>query len=186
MHESPVLDCIFGCKESKDRLDHYMECPILWSVLHEAFEGDFTPCNIARLNFAHPSPSKLVLISASFEIYHALKIGLRNSVEEALASHRLAEICRIAAKLAGECRATHRDLFPESRGGPNATQPHMSQVHDMHTHSSNVGALRTHPLGLRERESSPHTHPSTPSVLVHGGSLSLNTVVGSPAVVSPS
>ena len=134
-----------------------MDCPILWSVLHDAFGGNLRPpCRVSRLNYAYPSPKRLVVIGALFEIYHALKIGLRSIVEEALASQRFAENCRIPAEVVGECRATHDGMLP---------QPHhmlvimplsltcLSYLTYIH---SDIGALRGHPV--RDRESVPPIH----------------------------
>ena len=73
----------------------------LWSILHEAFGGDFPPCMFARINYAiAPSNKMLIVISAAFEIYHALKIGLRSIVEQCLVSGRFAPVVGVARKLA--------------------------------------------------------------------------------------
>jgi hypothetical protein len=100
MHEPIKLKCLFGC-DAPDRIDHYLSCRTLWSILHEAFGGDFPPCMFARINYAiAPSNKMLIVISAAFEIYHALKIGLRSIVEQCLVSGRFAPVVGVARKLA--------------------------------------------------------------------------------------
>ena len=100
MHETNKLNCIFGCRTSPDRLDHYITCNLLWSLLHEAFGGAFTPCLFARLNFSMPCERNLYILAAAFDIYHGLKIGLREVVDEANVSLRFATISHNAKLIA--------------------------------------------------------------------------------------
>ena len=65
------------------------------------------PTIASRLNYVHPSLMKLLLISVAFEIYHALKIGLRNEVDYAQEHKRFAEIYRVACKVARNFLLTH-------------------------------------------------------------------------------
>ena len=46
-----------------------------------------------------PSIAKVILLCCAFEVYHALKIGLRETVEIALATRRFTEIYRVCHKL---------------------------------------------------------------------------------------
>ena len=55
----------------------------------------------------HPSLMKLLLISVAFEIYHALKIGLRSEVDYAQEHKRFAQIYRVACKVARNFLLTH-------------------------------------------------------------------------------
>ena len=59
--------------------------------------------------------SILIHIACTFEIYHALKIGLRNIVDEAVSSSRFAEVFRNAAKIAQECNQRYIHFFPRGR-----------------------------------------------------------------------
>ena len=100
MHERTRLKCLFGC-DAPDRIDHYLDCYILWSILHDSFEGEFPPSLFARLNFSiSPSRKMLIVIATAFEIYHALKIGQRSIVDQCLLSGRFAPVVRVATKLA--------------------------------------------------------------------------------------
>ena len=115
MHEAVSLPCIFGYKDCTDRLDHYVDCIILWSILHEAFGGRFSPCLVSRLNYSAPCPQKLIHIACAFEIYHALKIGLRSAVDEAVSTSRFSEIIRNASKIAKESTQQYIHFFPRGR-----------------------------------------------------------------------
>ena len=99
MHEHVKLPCIFGCKGAPDNLKHYLECLILWSLIDEAFHGLIHPFPIGRVNYLEPSTDNVILISAAFEVYHALKIGLREIVLSAIQSSRFGEVCRVSRKL---------------------------------------------------------------------------------------
>ena len=157
MHESSQLQCIFGCRDCKDMLGHYVECNILWSILHESFGGVFPPSKVSRLNYQHPSQQNIIVISAAFEIYHALKIGLRHIVDDSQATQRFAEIIRIASKLAVESRTSHANVLPEHFNEYSGTS--FAQVSNTtkrfigpflrrstaHIPRSNVGALHSLP-----------------------------------------
>ena len=157
------------------KLDHYMlcgSCPILWSILHEAFEGTIAPTVVGRLNYIKPSKKQVILISAAFEIYHALKIGLRSIVDESQASQRFAEIIRIASKLAKESHSAHLAIFrPHLARHENflldprdsSVSGAASRTTSHHSHSS-VGALRSLPRNHAYRRNM-HipTGPLTPS-----------------------
>ena len=114
MHEAARLPCIFGCKDSIGRLDHYIDCTVLWSIIHEAFEGNFTPCIVARLCYSAPSHIKFIHIACAFEVYHALKIGLRSVIDDAVCSSRLSEVIRVASKLVCETRQKYTHFLPET------------------------------------------------------------------------
>ena len=80
LHEPVILNCIFGCRNEIDRISHYLECHVLWAILAEVFPGDIANSPHSRVNYVNPSLRKLCLISSAFEIYHAMKIGLRSTV----------------------------------------------------------------------------------------------------------
>ena len=112
MHEDSRLNCIFGCRTSPDRIDHYLVCPILWSILDEGFGGNLTPCIFSRLNFSAPCERKLHIIAAAFEIYHALKISLRSVVDVANTTHIFAPIIAHARTLARDHGSSFRHNAP--------------------------------------------------------------------------
>ena len=99
MHEPVKLQCIFGCRNGMDRLDHYLQCHALWSRIGEVFQGFVDPSPPGRVNFSNPSIAKVIILCCAFEVYHALKIGLRETVEIALATRRFTEIYRVSHKL---------------------------------------------------------------------------------------
>ena len=52
MHEPIRLRCLFGC-DAPDRIDHYMSCLTLWSILHEAFGGKLPTLYFRTNQFCH-------------------------------------------------------------------------------------------------------------------------------------
>ena len=112
MHESVKFSCVFGCN-AEDKLEHYLKCHTLWSILDEAFGGNLTPCPFSRVNFDKPSCKQYILIESAFEIYHALKIGQRTLVEECIASGRFAPCIAVATILASDRARSAAGLIRE-------------------------------------------------------------------------
>ena len=72
---------------------------------------------LGRINYLEPSTDKVIVISAAYEVYHALKIGLREVVEHAVSCKRFGETYRMSLKLI-------KDKFIESAGRlTNAIEP---------------------------------------------------------------
>jgi len=141
MHESSSLPCIFGCAGQEDRLSHYMHCITLWSILHESFGGYFAPSLVSRIGYLQPSPKKFIIIACAFEIYHALKVGNRNIVEECVATFRFSKVVHHASRIAVDYRKSYADQFKEYSG----TSLAQGRSSTSHIPRSNVGALRSHP-----------------------------------------
>ena len=68
-------------------------------MFNEVFIGMIDPQNFGKVNYLNPSQLKVLITACAFEVYHALKIGLRYKVDDALASRRFSEIYRISHKL---------------------------------------------------------------------------------------
>jgi len=68
------------------------------------------PLHFSRLSFAFPSERNLYILAAAFDIYHALKIGLRSTVDVANASSIFAPVLAQAKVLARDHGARCRDL----------------------------------------------------------------------------
>ena len=138
MHEPIKFSCIFGCTQEKDHLGHYLQCHILWSIIHEVFQTDLPPHTYQRLNYSQPSLFKLYLISAIFDIYHALKIGLRLEVEKAQATSLYGEMYRISHKAAVDFRLSHPDVFHNNNSdnlsvwAPQPCSIPINTYHDTH------------------------------------------------------
>ncbi len=113
MHESDKFKCLFGC-DADDKLEHYLTCHTLWSILDEAFGGNLTPNLFARINFDTPSVTQCILIECTFDKYHALKIGQRTLVDQCFSSRRFAPCICVASILASDCarRASLSQLCP--------------------------------------------------------------------------
>ena len=115
------LQCIFGCRNAKDKLDHYLDCHFLWSSIAEVFERMIDRLPAGRANFLHPSPDKVIIISCAFEVYHALKIGLRETVVTALTCGDFSEVHRVSHKLIADKVLMSQGLLTGTFPLPNPT-----------------------------------------------------------------
>ena len=113
MHENQILDCIFGCPDKVDTLAHYLACPILLAKIDETFPGWVDRNIVLRLNYAKPSPQKAVIISAMFQTYHMLKIGMRHTVDAALQNRRFSEVMRITSLSLSNVAELFKALFDQ-------------------------------------------------------------------------
>ena len=135
MHEGHKLYCIFGCRASPDKLEHYIICPILWSLLDEAFGGSLTPCLFSRLDFACPCERYVHLIVAAFDIYHALNICLRSVADAANRLHVYAPVLAQANVLARDHARRHRDSELEiSFSSTSSSTTSESEIYRLPTH----------------------------------------------------
>lgn len=121
MHEPVKLQCIFGCRHAKDKLEHYLDCHFRWSSIDEVFGKMIDRLPAGRVNFLHPSPDKVIIISCTFEVYHALKIGLRETVVTALTSGDFSEVHRVSHKLIVDKFLTSQGLLTGITPHPNPT-----------------------------------------------------------------
>ena len=107
--------------------------------------------------------SQAYSLACAFEMYHALKIGQRHVVDEAILSGRFCEVIRACTIVANECSKKFADYFlhelcsiPGQDTGrvPSDRPPDMPSRHVRsnisHDSRSNVGALRSHPRIQRQ------------------------------------
>ena len=92
-HEDHRFPCIFGCRshvqcdpKAKDVLSHYLDCPILWSLVYSA-RGD--PLNVVvspleRACIWQPTRDSLERLVIAHQVYHALRLGYRELVVKAI------------------------------------------------------------------------------------------------------
>ena len=107
MGENVFLDCVFGCIGSKDKLIHYLECPIILSIVNEAFSGLLAPQAFSRIGYVEPTALKFAQVACMFQAYHAVKIGMRCEVDKALQTRKFASIIHAASILARDCAQAH-------------------------------------------------------------------------------
>ena len=95
-HEETRLPCIMGCQcfvscedDAKDVLAHYLECPILWTVINSAAltlqrpqEGS-AECRACLCN---PTLNDFKRLVVAFNVYHSLRLGHRTVVASATRS----------------------------------------------------------------------------------------------------
>ena len=69
MSGTHIRPCIFGCLQSDDRLDHYMQCPILWSFVANYFGAEEDISLHSRLCLVSPSDLKLRRLALAHYVY---------------------------------------------------------------------------------------------------------------------
>ena len=91
MHEHSVHCCLFGCSESKDDLDHYLQCSPLWQIASQAL-GVQDPFNLEeRLCLKLPSVGRAQLLALVFLLYHFAHSKARNLTSDAIPNPREAQ-----------------------------------------------------------------------------------------------
>ena len=83
MHEDSILDCVLGCKNAADSLNHYVHCPHLFAIQRYLFE-DISEYPIIRFGIKAPGFSNLKVLSCVFTAYHASKGDIRAKNQHAL------------------------------------------------------------------------------------------------------
>lgn len=131
MHEPTKLDCVFGCADARDQLQHYLLCPNMWSIVDDVFQATLPPSLLERINVRSPSKRGLAIITAIFNMYHTVKIGHRCLVESAMTSRRFAAIHSLCREVALMYRNRY---FPE-----RPAQPHTLDV-DLDFHLTEDGS----------------------------------------------
>ena len=153
MHEEVLLSCVFGCVSHKDKLEHYLECSVLWSLIDEVFLTSIGSSMLARCNISNPCESSAIMLTTAFNMYHTIKGGHRNLITASASSGRYGPVCKVALDVARLYHSRYNMYFNIP-------------------HSSSVGALRIHPQRVRERDI--HTHSSSASaVAMHRPKLQL-------------
>ena len=106
------LGCVFGCnlvhprkadKEiCKDEESHYLECPLLWGVVHDITGSVHTRSAVERLGCTNHMKMKDTLVAHA--IYHHIKLGHRGLVLSMARREKWAELTSIAMAY-GKCAA---------------------------------------------------------------------------------
>ena len=111
-HDKRADFCIFGCIGCADGLSHYFKCSILWDALEQAcgFSVGLDP--LERLGLADLAVHDLLIVSAAFTTYHALKSEWRASLCLRSFAHLRGDMLRdhasAAVRLAFERSFPHR------------------------------------------------------------------------------
>ena len=72
MHEKQLLSCLWGCSD-KDCIHHYIQCPVLWRVVHEATGIQPSVFCSHRLGVMAPTAAECALPALASQIYHYCK-----------------------------------------------------------------------------------------------------------------
>ena len=107
MHEANKLNCVLGCMGQSDSLQHYLICPIMNALLDEHFQFCIGPTVFHRFNLVESSAQCAVMLASSYVAYHTLKQGHRQVVDQAQASGRFSDCCRIFSCALKDLRAQY-------------------------------------------------------------------------------
>ena len=88
------MPCIFGCRDfeccdpnASDNLTHYLECPIMWTLIRSAACNNSVQnlCvnSVYNIGFVDLSIYRLKLLAIAYRVYHAIKICHRSEVHNA-------------------------------------------------------------------------------------------------------
>ena len=91
-----------GCARARDDLRHYLECPILLALVSEQIHIPLGPTVFHRLNVFDPNKCSAVALTLMYNMYHTLKVGHRQTVNEAVAIGRFGRCCQIATAVASD------------------------------------------------------------------------------------
>ena len=72
MSEPQELQCLFGC-DSEDRITHYAECDVLWSLCGQALGIKPSPFISSRLCIINAAPYRGQLVGLVHHVYHYCK-----------------------------------------------------------------------------------------------------------------
>ena len=73
MHEPVKLQCIFGCRDELDCMNHYLLCAPLWHICSEVINLEAPLIVGERIGIVNPSVDKLRLLALVFQVYHYTK-----------------------------------------------------------------------------------------------------------------
>ena len=110
MHESKVLQCIFGC-EATDCLDHYLCCDPLWTaVISASFKRSelLWQSPLTKLGLERPSIEWLQMCAVAFACYHSIKMSHLNDVLQALES---GNHCQVHLRLMNYASVHFKEMF---------------------------------------------------------------------------
>ena len=107
MHEDTRLPCIFGCESAPDDFTHYLACDTLWDMLRKHFHEYISHLPQSRLALPFPTPPNVLIVGCAFHTYHALKIGAREVVDEAIRTSQFEQVLMLASETLSDFVASH-------------------------------------------------------------------------------
>ena len=105
-HEEVTWPCILGCESETDSLVHYLRCSALWTLSAHACgsscEHELRSPHY-RLCLSDPSFDAFKVCGVAFWLYHALKVGHRDVVEDLVSQGDFAGVRTLALELLADC-----------------------------------------------------------------------------------
>ena len=71
MHERKVRNCLLGCTDCADNINHYIQCSPLWQIACSALEVSDPVSFSKRLCLELPPPGNAQLLALVFSLYHS-------------------------------------------------------------------------------------------------------------------
>ena len=117
MHEESDIGCLFGCEREPDKLEHYLSCDHLWTVV--------ISCTFRRVELLHAVPfvklgfgensnEWLQMLSVAFACYHQLKFSHMSEIE---ACRTAKDYSVIHLRLVGYARVYSNELLRQFEAG---------------------------------------------------------------------
>ena len=107
MHEDIHLPCMFGCQSAPDDFSHYPVCDIVWSMLRKHFHQYISHLPQTRLALPFPTSCSILIVGCAFHTHHALKIGAREVVDEAIHTFEFEKVISLASETLSDFVASH-------------------------------------------------------------------------------
>ena len=100
-HEEVTLPCIFGCG-GRDNVAHYLQCDSLWTLLLSVVGAQTVHLKdtaAVRACLENTSQRSVLNCWFAFQLYHALKLDHRGTVDRAVADGDFTEVAMTALEL---------------------------------------------------------------------------------------
>ena len=97
---------VFGCVECSDDLAHYLSCCSLWTIVESVTLPGYAPTTLSaptRLCLAQPTFASLKACGIATWLYHAIKIGYRDRLEDLIDAQDFTSVQTLALGLISEC-----------------------------------------------------------------------------------
>ena len=124
MHEAEQTSCIFGCKDARDNVGHYIMCNRLWRAVAHASRCVFSTDIHCRLAIS-ASPQDIINLYVAFCTYHSVRFKYATDISQAAASRNFNAL---AAAVKGEACAAQRVASTNVKPLNRVTEPHFTSA----------------------------------------------------------
>ena len=85
-HEEKRLECIFGCEDRDDSLEHYLDCGVLWPIITSCARlgKEWLEVGTAmKLGLQNPTKILVSLTMVAHRVYHKMRFQYTSVILEA-------------------------------------------------------------------------------------------------------